>query len=361
MEKKGKNIIMKNNELSVIVSVSSIEQLFKLYYTKMSLIKDAITFIDFMKLSGKKIMISDVRDNICKYLYSENIAYTNNLIDALISMFSDVFLDYINDKISADDVYCLESGHIVFNNYFINRLKFLSPVKCTYKGITFYFNRKTKIDDILMIKFELREHGYIRGIAVLNNNKNLIEISRKEMNKFIKTIHIIKSSHNHVTLNHKTINTSVLIDYNDGIKIKPLKFNIHYCETCKVFYDFENSFYNQYKSIDYDKLIIIINRIDDKFLLANNYFNGLEKSLLSKLGYKVGKSGLNKWNRRKILKYAIESGLMSVAEIKSHLEFCIQFFKNKNLMEKSITDWKEDMIYISLNQATFNESNKKYF
>lgn len=200
----------------------------------------------------------------------------------------------------------------------------------------------------------------------INKNKRL-QFSRETINKilakepdYIKDIAIISSSHNHATLHHDVTEEEVYIQYlNDKILI-PLKFNVHYCNNCGLYFDFNHSFSQQHKSIDYDKLILNIKHIEDSKAMSISFNNKLEKSLLSKLGYKTGKSGISKIKRQSILKYAIESGLLSISEVKSHLEFCINFFKNQDNMQTAIKDWKDDMIYIELNQSEFNIKNKIY-
>lgn len=334
-----------------------------LYHKKMDLIRDIVLFINSRELMNEPITILDIRSNIEKYLISENESTSKDKIDAIIDVYNDTLLQYINHDIDLDDIFYLESANLKFTNFELKSLQKVSARKYALDMLVLEFTSTiNNINNIQGISFDIRENGYVSGIALIND-KDIFLTSKTiedKSNQYIRTISIIKSSHNHSTLNHKIKDVSILIDYNDGKHIKPLKFNIHYCENCKTYFDFYDSFYSQYKNINYDNLIININKIQSGQPINIKFISELNKSLLSKLGYKVGKTGLSEKTRQKILCYAIESGLFSISEIKSHLEFCINFFKNKKNMTTSISHWREDMFFISKNQNKFDYSKKKY-
>lgn len=333
-----------------------------LYHKKMNMMKDIIQYIDSHNIKNKTITMLDIRNNIEKYLISEGEYANTEKINAIMEIYNDILSQCINHEIDIDDIFYLESTNLRLTKYEINSLQKVNSTKYALDILILEFSMPVyNVESIKSIIFDIRENGYISGIALIDDTAKF-QSSKRINNNFlyIRTISIIKSSHNHSTLKHKINNVTVLIDYNDGNKIKPLKFNIHYCENCKTFFDFHDSFYSQYKFIDYNNLIININEVQNDQPINGNYISELEKSLLSKLGYKVGKSGLIEKERQRILSYAIESGLLSVSEVKSHLEFCIIFFKNKKNMSTSISHWQDDMFFISRNQNKFNYSKKKY-
>lgn len=73
------------------------------------------------------------------------------------------------------------------------------------------------------------------------------------------------------------------------------------------------------------------------------------ESYLHSLGYKVGKSGLSLYGRRKLLKQAIESGRISKYDVIATLERNVSMFHNRSNMQQSVKDWRDDLYYVRNN------------
>ena len=73
------------------------------------------------------------------------------------------------------------------------------------------------------------------------------------------------------------------------------------------------------------------------------------ESYLHSLGYKVGKSGLSIYGRRKMLKQAIDSGRISKYDVIATLERNVSMFHNRSNMQQSVKDWRDDLYYVRNN------------
>ena len=72
-----------------------------------------------------------------------------------------------------------------------------------------------------------------------------------------------------------------------------------------------------------------------------------ERSLLSLYGYSVKSGGLNRLKRQKILNFIINNRIMSRVEVKSFLEYLINFNGRKSNMYDAIYKWESDIDYIN--------------
>lgn len=73
------------------------------------------------------------------------------------------------------------------------------------------------------------------------------------------------------------------------------------------------------------------------------------ESYLHSLGYKVGKTGLSKTQRRNLLKKAIESGRITKYDVIETLERNISMFHRRGNMQQAINDWLDDLTYVRSN------------
>lgn len=73
------------------------------------------------------------------------------------------------------------------------------------------------------------------------------------------------------------------------------------------------------------------------------------ESYLHSLGYKVGKTGLSKTQRRNLLKKAIESGRMTKYDVIETLERNISMFHRRENMQQAVNDWLDDLSYVRSN------------
>ena len=199
--------------------------------------------------------------------------------------------------------------------------------------------------------FQIENHE-----LTLNDSKEKIE-KRKQL-IIVDELQIIDSSNNHVTRNHKVINQKFYIkiktsQYDSGYIL--IEYNGHYCNKCKNYFDFKQSFILQLRNQD-----VPIHKIESRLIDDNGKRISVDKlrfelynkeSDLHSYGYKVGHSGISKLKRQKILDKLIFDKILSVSEIKDTLNRNISTFKGNKRYEKSVTDWKDDLDYI----------NKKYY
>lgn len=80
---------------------------------------------------------------------------------------------------------------------------------------------------------------------------------------------------------------------------------------------------------------------------TSKYDNFDPESVLHRLGYKVGKTGLPKSKRRELLKSVIETGELSKNEVINVISRDISMFKNRKNFQYAINDWKDDLDYVT--------------
>lgn len=73
------------------------------------------------------------------------------------------------------------------------------------------------------------------------------------------------------------------------------------------------------------------------------------ESYLHSLGYKVGSTGLNEYQRRRLLKRVLNEGKISKYDVIETLERNISMFGHRKDRQKAVSDWKNDLRYIKEN------------
>lgn len=73
------------------------------------------------------------------------------------------------------------------------------------------------------------------------------------------------------------------------------------------------------------------------------------ESYLHSLGYKVGSTGLNEYQRRRLLKRVLNEGKISKYDVIDTLERNISMFGHRKDRQKAVSDWKNDLRYIKQN------------
>ena len=73
------------------------------------------------------------------------------------------------------------------------------------------------------------------------------------------------------------------------------------------------------------------------------------ESYLHSLGYKVGKTGLPKTQRRTLLAKAIEGGQITKYDVIETLERNISMFHRRGNMQQAVNDWLDDLSYVRSN------------
>lgn len=128
----------------------------------------------------------------------------------------------------------------------------------------------------------------------------------------------------------------------------------YYCEDCKLYYIYNDDYEKIRKSgVPLYKIYEYLKYIKGR----NNKFNLNQESLLRSFGYNVSiKDDLTKEQRRKILNFVIENGIMNKHKIIGLLNYLIDMKKNDQKQINAINKWKSDINY--LNEINFKI--KKY-
>lgn len=213
--------------------------------------------------------------------------------------------------------------------------------------------------------FDYKLAKHIKEKLEINKEKNCLkedrhetEEEKKEIEKLLpKADFFVRTGINRCSKKkHKIIDLIAEVDVicpNGNIIRK--SFPASYCEECKLFFMYDNDYKRIRKSgiplcsiYEYSKYIIIN---------KNKQINLKPESLLHSFGYNVGETeNLSSIQRRKVLSFVINKGIMSKHEIISLLNYFVEFRKNDNRQAKAISKWKMDIDYL---QKTNIETSKK--
>ena len=155
---------------------------------------------------------------------------------------------------------------------------------------------------------------------------------------------------------HKIIDFLAEVDVicSNGNIIKKA-FPASYCENCKLYFMYDE----QYKKIKKSGVPLCSIYEYSKYIKIKNTgkIELKPESLLHSFGYNVGASeALTTKQRRKILSFVIDNGVMNKHEIINFLSYLVDFKKNDKKQVNAITKWKIDIEYL---QTTDIETNKK--
>lgn len=162
---------------------------------------------------------------------------------------------------------------------------------------------------------------------------------------------IISSRNNHATRKHSIKDETITIIYKDkkGDEYKTAKLLMHYCQQCKVYFDFRESFFRQLEELDINCKQILASIVSDDgtpFKFDESLFS--KESLLHSLGYVVGNTyGIDAHARQEIIKNAILRNILTITDIKNILEFNIQFAGKRKSNKYSCECWENDLDFIN--------------
>ena len=160
-------------------------------------------------------------------------------------------------------------------------------------------------------------------------------LTRASLKRCSSNNHIIEDIQAGVKVLHK--------DYSVTVELVPA----FYCKTCKKYYLLESD----YLKLD-DSGILLCNVVEQRYWNTHGKGNGFyyitnQESLLHKMGYNVSASnGLSHNARAAILRAALENGLLSKADILSHLDYLIQRSINSATLSTAVEKWKQDREYV---------------
>lgn len=139
----------------------------------------------------------------------------------------------------------------------------------------------------------------------------------------------MKKKHNIESVTAKTTNIK------NG---QPVEVNVYYCNDCdKYFINFEALQLYISRGI-YPALLYIFSCVDE------NKLN--DASELMMYGYSV-KEGISQQERRHVLEWVIDSGLMSKSEIIRNIQFKVKYNGSKAGNERARQKWLDDIQYVS--------------
>ena len=125
----------------------------------------------------------------------------------------------------------------------------------------------------------------------------------------------------------------------------PVPVSVYYDKAKKQYFLNEATYLQLRKSYGLPYLRIQTTQIGG----ATSWNSALKsQSELNLLGYNVSAAeALSIDERRKILRYAIDSGVLWKNEVINHLEWLIKMGTKNPLMENAVGEWKQDLMYIS--------------
>ena len=146
--------------------------------------------------------------------------------------------------------------------------------------------------------------------------------------------------------NHKIIDflAEVNVICSNGNVIKK-SFPASYCEDCKLYFMYDN----EYKRIRKSGIPLCSIYEYSKYIKTKNTgkIELKPESLLHSFGYNVGASeGLSSKQRKKILSFVINNGVMGKHEIINLLSYFVDFRKNDVRQSIAIAKWKNDIDYL---------------
>lgn len=166
----------------------------------------------------------------------------------------------------------------------------------------------------------------------------------------VRNIQLLKGANNHVSRGHDVVNKNVLFTlyHKDSHKYSQIQMVVHYCEKCRNYFDFYDSFIAQLKQEKIDYRDLLVNYFDDNNRsIKFGELNMREYSKLRLFGYSVDANKLNDDKRHALLRKIIEERFMSPVEIKNHLEFLIRY-QGKRISRIHAKDiWIKDIQYIN--------------
>ena len=131
--------------------------------------------------------------------------------------------------------------------------------------------------------------------------------------------------------------------------IKLVELSVFYCETCNIYFDYMESYKSQLRKAGISIASVIathVNQYGDVYDFDNHEV-WQEQSILKLFGYSVGYSGKSVKERRRILRFLLDSQLMTADEMKRYLNHFITYNGEKYGNEIARMDWINDLDYIN--------------
>lgn len=168
------------------------------------------------------------------------------------------------------------------------------------------------------------------------NNDNI----PKKADFFVRT-NVIKC----IRLQHTITNIVAEVNVIDSLgNVSIIEIPAYYCKSCNLFFIYNSEFD---KLRRYGVPLCPIYEYDKYINNKSKYSNLNQESLLHSFGYNVGSTeNLSDVQRRKILKFVIENGIMNKHEIISLLNYFINNRRGNLSMSNAIKKWESDVTYL---------------
>ena len=165
------------------------------------------------------------------------------------------------------------------------------------------------------------------SVASLNNNHNYntrVHVYYSLTNTCLKKGHAIEN------VTAKTTNVK---------NNQPIEVNVFYCQICRKYFINYEALQKYISRGIYPALHYSFNRVDDGMLK--------DASELMLYGYNVREGNLSLYERRRILEWIIDSGLLTKAEIIRDLQFKVRYNGSKPGNERARQKWLDDIQFVS--------------
>lgn len=199
------------------------------------------------------------------------------------------------------------------------------------------------IDD-KYIKNAIKKETVTAANAILRNETDEVEIREISPKSFVTRVNVYSC----VNEKHKLIDIRCRVKVlNRSGKVEEHIVPGAYCETCDKYFMLEREFQNLRL-----KGILVCKVVEKDYWLSggnqNGYMSLNKESLLHILGYNVNaQADLSKMQRWGLLEVIVDEGIMTVAEIQSHLQWLIKRSNNNRNFEDARFKWEMDYNHIS--------------
>lgn len=170
--------------------------------------------------------------------------------------------------------------------------------------------------------------------VVNSNGKTIHRMSRNTVKRvyvyFRLTNSCVKNKHEIETVTAKTTNVK-----ND----RPIEVNVFHCKQCKRYFINYEALQRYISRGVYPALQYSFEHVDDGMLK--------DASELMMYGYNVREGNLTQFERRRILEWIIDYGLLTKAEIIRDLQFKVRYNGNKAGNERARQKWLDDIQFVS--------------
>lgn len=148
--------------------------------------------------------------------------------------------------------------------------------------------------------------------------------------------------------NHKYIKVMATVPVLYKKAVNTVTFEAEYCSECGVYYIPESVYRNKIQSAGL--LLCQVTTLDEYKNYKRDLQYGIDlkpQSILNMLGYNTNsKENLSEYERRTILKYAIESGIITKKLTIFYLQSFIKRNSSRRGLENSVEKWKSDLQWL---------------